>query len=106
MLADTPRRKLIKTNQQKENGRTSPSTNSNSTETEMRSTSPSLLQPVPSTNIEEDNQESISSMIDDDDLNRKVEQCFRDNSEQKLEDHFMDVDQPLEGKEKIFSSIN
>jgi hypothetical protein len=79
----------------------------------MRSSSPSLLPSESSTNIEEDNQEFIypteqqqqqpqSSMIDDDDLNRKVEQCFRNNSEQQLEDHFMQIDQPLQSKEKYF----
>jgi len=108
LLADTPRRKLIKTNQQKENGRTSPSTNSNATESEMRSTSPSFLQPVSSTNIEDTDQEfvslteqqPISPMFDDDDddddLTRKVEQCFRNNSEQQSEDYFMQIDQPSE----------
>jgi len=69
----------------------------------MRS-SPSLLQPTSSTNIEEDDQDFVSSIeqqtilssiIDDDDLNRKVERCFRHNSEQQLEDHFMEIDQKL-----------
>jgi hypothetical protein len=64
----------------------------------------SLLQPTTSRNIEEDNQEFVSSIeqqtilssiIDDDDLNRKVERCFRHNSEQELEDHFMEIDQKL-----------
>ena len=29
----------------------------------------------------------------DDDLSRKVEQCFRHNSEQKIEDNSMEIDQ-------------
>jgi len=78
----------------------------------MRSSSPSLLPSESTTNIEEDNQEFVypteqqqqpqSSMIDDDDLNRKVEQCFRNNSERQLEDHFMQIDQPSQSKEKYF----
>ncbi len=115
LLVDTPRRKLIKTNQQKENGRTSPSTNSNSIESEIISSS-SLLQPASSTNTEvEDDQEYLSipeqpptlpMFDDDDDLSRQVEQCFRDNSEQNLEDHFMQIDQQLsQGLNKKINNI-
>jgi hypothetical protein len=77
----------------------------------MRSSSPSLLQPTSSTNIEEDDQEFVSSIeqqtilssiIDDDDLNRKVERCFRHNSEQQLEDHFMEIDQKLSRRRSRF----
>jgi hypothetical protein len=60
----------------------------------MPSSSPSL----PSTNLEEidqefvssiEQEESISSMFGDhDDLTRQVERCFRHNSEQQLEDQF------------------
>ena len=107
MLVDTPRRKLIKTNQQKENGRTSPSTNSTSTESEMISSSSTLLEPVTSLNTEIDDQGYVSpteqtpklSMFDDDDLTRQVEQCFRDNNEQPSEDYSMQINQPSQGKE-------
>jgi hypothetical protein len=39
----------------------------------------------------------------DDDLTRKVERCFRYNSEQQFEDH---LDQLSPGKQKIGISIN
>jgi hypothetical protein len=43
---------------------------------------------------------------DDDDLSRQVEQCFRDNSEQNLEDHFMQIDQQLsQGLNKKINNI-
>ncbi|CAF3520428.1 unnamed protein product [Rotaria sp. Silwood1] len=107
LIVDSPRRKLIKTNQQKENGRTSPTTNGNFNESEMISSLPSSSSSS-STNIEDDEQELLSlteqtpklSMFDDDDddesddLTRKVEQCLRYNNEQQSEDHFMQVDQP------------
>ncbi|CAF3676363.1 unnamed protein product [Rotaria sordida] len=107
LIVDSPRRKLIKTNQQKENGRTSPTTNGNFTESEMISSLPSSSSSS-STNTEDDEQELLRlteqtpklSMLDDDDdddsddLTRKVEQCLRHNSEQPLEDHFMEIDQP------------
>ncbi|CAF2203928.1 unnamed protein product [Rotaria magnacalcarata] len=81
MLDDTPRRKLIKINQQKENN-----------------TAPCLkdqleILPVPSTNSEDDDQEfspltqqtnKISTF--DDDLARKVEQCFRNNTKEQQSD--------------------
>jgi hypothetical protein len=60
----------------------------------MRSSSPSLLQPLPSTNLEEidqefvssiEQEESISSMFGDhDNLTRQVERCFRHNSEDQF----------------------
>lgn len=67
----------MKTNQQKENGRTSPSTTSNSTESDLNSAS--------STNIEEIDEElapsieqgeSISSTLDDEDSTEKVLEDF------------------------------
>lgn len=89
---------MKKPNQQKENGRTSPTTNSSSdsTETEMRSLSPtSFLQSISSTNNEEDNQESelnieqqiLSSLINNqEDLNKKVEEYLSSNNEQIAEE--------------------
>lgn len=67
----------MKTNQQKENGRTSPSTTSNSTESDLNSAS--------STNIDEIDEElapsieqgeSISSTLDDEDSTEKVLEDF------------------------------
>jgi hypothetical protein len=78
------------------------------------SPSSSLLQPASSTNTEvEDDQEFVSvpeeppklSMFDDDDLSRQVEQCFRNNSEQQLEDDFMQIDQPSQGKQNILFEL-
>jgi hypothetical protein len=75
----------------------------------MRSFSPTLLQPTSSTNSEEidqdivfsTEQESISPMFDNDDLTRKVEECFRHNNEQQFEDYLMEIDQPSQSKEMI-----
>ncbi|UJR29980.1 hypothetical protein I4U23_017527 [Adineta vaga] len=67
LLVDTPRRKLIKTNQQKENGRTSPSTNATTTESEIISSlslpsSSPHLEPISSLNTEDnDDQDSESN---------------------------------------------
>jgi hypothetical protein len=78
----------------------------------ISSPSLSLLQPAPSTNTEDDDQEFESlteqppklSMFNDDedndDLSQKVERCFRNNSEQPFNDHFMQIDQTPEGKTK------
>ncbi|CAF2856081.1 unnamed protein product [Rotaria sp. Silwood2] len=89
MLDDTPRRKLIKINQQKENNTTSPLRN------EIE------LPLVPSTNNEEDDQkflpltqqtQTLSTF--DDDLARKVEQCFRNHTkEQQPVVDMMEIDE-------------
>ncbi|CAF4264799.1 unnamed protein product, partial [Rotaria sp. Silwood2] len=89
LLDDTPRRKLIKTNQHKENNTTSSITN------ELE------LALVPSMNNEEGDQEfspltqqtqKISTF--DDDLARKVEQCFRDHTkEQQTDAEIMQIDE-------------
>ncbi|CAF3053624.1 unnamed protein product [Rotaria sp. Silwood2] len=89
LLDDTPRRKLIKTNQHKENNTTSPITN------ELE------LALVPSMNNEQGDQEfspltqqtqKISTF--DDDLARKVEQCFRDHTkEQQTDAEIMQIDE-------------
>ena len=59
-LVDTPRRKLMKTSQQKENGQTSSSVNTTSNESEMTSAS-SQIQSSTSSNQDEDNRTVISS---------------------------------------------
>ena len=78
----------------------------------MRSPSPSIYQSARSTNTEEIDQEllssaaeeegeeeTISSMsIDNEDLMRKVERFFRNNSEDQLEDHSMQIDSSLQSK--------
>ncbi|CAF3736477.1 unnamed protein product [Rotaria socialis] len=122
LIVDTPRRKLIKTNQQKENGRTSPSTNGNFSESAISSSLPSssLVQSSSSTSHNEEQeqeqeffdlteQRSKSSMLnsdndegddrdninddDDDDLTRNVARCLHHNSEQPLDNHLMQMDQ-------------
>ncbi|CAF1544072.1 unnamed protein product [Rotaria sp. Silwood1] len=89
MLDDTPRRKLIKTSQQKENNTISPLRN------ELE------LPPVPSTNNEEDDQEFLPLTQQtqklstfDDDLAQKVEQCFRNHTkEQQTDVDMMEIEE-------------
>jgi hypothetical protein len=70
----------------------------------------SLLQPTTSTNTGEDEEEVTSlteqpresSILDDDDLTRQVEQCFRNDSEQQSEVNFMEIARPSRGKQRRF----
>ncbi|CAF0843797.1 unnamed protein product [Adineta steineri] len=84
---DTPRRKLIKINQQKEN------------DTSPVLATEQVLPSIPLTNNDEDFspeiQQTPTAFTLDDDLTRKVEECFRNNpNEQQSDIEMMDADEP------------
>ncbi|UJR16479.1 hypothetical protein I4U23_003382 [Adineta vaga] len=101
LLDDTPRRKLIKINQQKEN------------ETSPTSTSEPILLPVPSMNSDDDDDDDdeqkytpLTQQIPnpstfDDDLARKVEECFRSHPHDQQSDvEMMETDDNNQQKSK------
>jgi len=88
---------LLKTNQQKENGRTSPSP-----DTDLQASSPTLLQSQISTIIEQIEHDSDSSPEQQQqqqqqpafDLNHhdEIDETYADNNERKVEDYLKTID--------------
>ena len=90
----------MKTNQQKENGRTSPSTNQISSETDLQASSPTLLQSQRSNIIEQIEQDTDSSVEQqstfDLDNDNEIDATFVNNCERKVEDYLKTIDQSIE----------